>query len=219
MSMGLGNNDGDSGFDPSGSSSQPAAAPAGWYPVDGGVQRYWDGAAWTDHMAPGAGGPTSQPQPGRPEFDPGSGVPGSGFPPGIGDPHLAHRSQPGPPFGQPSRPAPGVGGAMASTADDRTMGVLCHVLSLFTGFLGPLIVWLIKRDQSPFVDHHGKQALNFCISMLIYWMIAFISLFVLIGFILLPVLFVWGIVMPIVAAASANRGELYRYPLTIPFFG
>ena len=108
--------------------------------------------------------------------------------------------------------------ALPSTADDRSMALLCHVLGIFTGFLGPLILWAGKKDQSRFVDHHGKQALNFQFSMLLYWVVAFFSIFLLVGFFLVPVLMVLGIVLPIIAAVAANKGEMYRYPLTINFF-
>ncbi|MEM9656453.1 MAG: DUF4870 domain-containing protein, partial [Actinomycetota bacterium] len=167
--------------------------------------------------AAGAPGSPGAPQaPAAPAMD-APGAPGAGFPPGVGDPQPVWGAAPAAPFGQGQPPAPG--GPIPSTSDDRTMALLCHVLGLFTGFIGPLIVWLIKKDQSRFVDHHGRQALNFQISMFILWMITFVLIFVLIGLLLIPVLLVWGIVMPIIAAVAANKGEEYRYPLTIPFLG
>jgi uncharacterized Tic20 family protein len=172
------------------------SAPAGWYPVDGGQQRYWDGAQWTEHTAPLP--PTDAPQPGGP--DPGSAADPFGAPAGAGYEPM--------PFGAP---AP----AGAITSDDRTMALLAHLLAIFVGFFGPLIIWLIKKDQSPFVDEHGKEALNFQISMFIYWIVAFISLLVLIGLVLIPILFLMQIILPIMAAVAANRGDSYRYPLTI----
>lgn len=171
------------------------SAPPGWYPVDGGAQRYWDGTRWTEHIAPG----------------PASTEPAS---PGVAPP-------PGPSAASPYEPAPVPfqGGtapvAAPVTADDRSMGLLLHLLTLVSGFLGPLIVWLIKRDQSPFIDYHGKEALNFQISLFLYWIIALLSLLVLIGLLLIPVLLVIQILFPILAAIAANRGEYYRYPLTI----
>ncbi len=116
-------------------------------------------------------------------------------------------------------PAPAVAGAPAPpgtiTADDRSMSMLIHLLSLVSGFVGPLIVWLIKRDQSAFVDYHGKEALNFQISMFIYWTGALLAMIILIGFLLIPVLLVLQILFPILAAVAANKGEYYRYPLSI----
>jgi uncharacterized Tic20 family protein len=114
-----------------------------------------------------------------------------------------------------SAPAPGLRGPV--TSDERTMGLLIHLLSLVSGFLGPLVLWLVKRDQSAYLDHHGKESLNFQISLLVYWFGSIIAMFVLIGILFIPVLVILGFVMPIVAAVAANRGDYYRYPLTIRF--
>ena len=104
----------------------------------------------------------------------------------------------------------------------------CH-LAGFSGYvitgigwiLGPLIVWLLKRSEIPSVDAHGKEALNFQISVLIYalsmLMIAFLTCG-LGGFLLIPAGFCLGvaqITLMIIAAIKAANGELYRYPLTI----
>ena len=93
--------------------------------------------------------------------------------------------------------------------------MLIHLLALVSGFIGPLVLWLVKKDESRFVDHHGKEALNFQVSMLIFWIITFVLAFVLIGFLLMPVLIVFNFLFPILAAVSANKGELYRYPFAI----
>jgi len=100
--------------------------------------------------------------------------------------------------------------------------VACH-LSALAGFvvpgighvLGPLIVWLIKRGDSPEIDAHGKKALNFQISMLIYNLVAGVLCLVLIGFALLAVLHILNVVFVILAALKAGEGQMYRYPLTI----
>ncbi|MGC4017103.1 MAG: DUF4870 domain-containing protein [Luteolibacter sp.] len=108
------------------------------------------------------------------------------------------------------------------TPDDRTMGMLCHLLGLLTNFLGPLILWLVKKDASRFVDHHGREALNLHLTRLIVIFPAVIICFVTlpfgIGFLFLPLLVLYGIfclVVEILAAIAANRGEWYRYPLVI----
>ncbi|MEO5721467.1 MAG: DUF4870 domain-containing protein [Chthoniobacterales bacterium] len=117
----------------------------------------------------------------------------------------------------------------ALNTNARTWTVLCHASSLlgffvpvFGHILGPLIIWLVKRDESAEVNEHGKESLNFQISMFIYTsalgVVTFILMFVLIGFLLLPlfaVLFLADIILVIIAALKANEGELYRYPLTI----
>jgi len=99
--------------------------------------------------------------------------------------------------------------------------MLCHLSALslyFTGLgfiLGPLIVWLVKKDDHPLIDDQGKESLNFEISMLIYYVIAGLSIFCFIGIALLPLLHILHIVFIIVASVRANNGDAYRYPLTI----
>jgi uncharacterized Tic20 family protein len=101
---------------------------------------------------------------------------------------------------------------------------LCHASALlgvffhFPGHLiGPLIVWLAKRDDSPEIDAHGKESLNFQISMLIYNVIAAVFCLVLIGFFFLAVLWVLNAVFVIVASIQASDRKFYRYPITIRF--
>jgi uncharacterized Tic20 family protein len=120
---------------------------------------------------------------------------------------------------QPLPPPPP---APATSSDIRTWCVLCHaaaLLGLFFHFLGhllgPLIVWLVKRGDSPEVDAHGKESLNFQISMLIYDAIAAILCVVLIGIPILIALWVLNTVLVIIASIQASEGKFYRYPLTI----
>jgi len=108
--------------------------------------------------------------------------------------------------------------------DQNMWAMLCHLAALagfigipFGNILGPLIVWLIKKQEYPFVDEQGKEALNFQISLTIYGVVAGILCLLLIGFILLAVIFVGGLVLVIIAAVQANKGVAYRYPLTIRF--
>jgi uncharacterized Tic20 family protein len=81
--------------------------------------------------------------------------------------------------------------------------------------VGPLIIWLSKREDSPEIDAHGKESLNFQISMLIYNAISAILCLVLIGFVFLGVLHILNIIFVIIAAVRASEGKLWRYPLTI----
>ena len=106
----------------------------------------------------------------------------------------------------------------------RTWCVLCHAAALagillhFVGhFFGPLIVWLLKRAESAEIDAHGKESVNFQISMLIYNIIAGILCIVLIGFPLLIILWILNTVFVIIASIQASEGKLYRYPLAIRF--
>ncbi|MGH7135306.1 MAG: DUF4870 domain-containing protein [Pirellulales bacterium] len=104
--------------------------------------------------------------------------------------------------------------------DARMWAMLCHLSALsmyFTGvgsIVGPLIVWLIKKDDHPLIDDQGKESLNFEISILIYTLVLAIPSFCLM-FIPIIVLAVAHVVLIIVASIRANAGEAYRYPLTI----
>jgi uncharacterized Tic20 family protein len=113
-------------------------------------------------------------------------------------------------------PAAGVPGSIPSTPDDRTMAMLCHLGGILTAFIVPLIIWLIKKDQSKFVDDQGKEALNFQITILIGYLIAALPSCFLMG---VPSLAVWiiAVVLGIMGAVAANKGEVYRYPLNIRF--
>ena len=111
-----------------------------------------------------------------------------------------------------------------TVANVRTWNILCHASALLGVFfhfpghiLGPLIVWLAKKDDSPEIDAHGKESLNFQISMLLYNAIAVVFCLVLIGFLLLPILWVLNAVFVIVASIKASDGKFYRYPMTIHF--
>jgi uncharacterized Tic20 family protein len=109
-----------------------------------------------------------------------------------------------------------------SSPSIRTWTVLCHASALI-GFvvpgaghiLAPLIVWLIKRGESSEVDAHGKEALNFQITTLIYAIVSGILCLILVGFLMLAILHVLNAVLVIIASLKASEGQLYRYPFTI----
>jgi hypothetical protein len=110
-------------------------------------------------------------------------------------------------------------GGMSS--DERMWGMLCH-LSAMTGYfsgigfvLGPLIVWLLKKDQYSFVDEQGKEALNFQITVLIAGVACLILVLLLIGVLLLWILGVVNFVMIIIAVINTNNGEHYKYPFSL----
>jgi uncharacterized Tic20 family protein len=122
-----------------------------------------------------------------------------------------------------SLPTPPPVSAPAAT-NVRTWNILCHASALLGVFLhfpghllGPLIVWLAKRDDSPEIDAHGKESLNFQISMLIYNLVAAVFCLVLIGFFFLAILWVLNAVFVIIASIQASDGKFYRYPMTIRF--
>lgn len=91
-----------------------------------------------------------------------------------------------------------------------------HLLSIVIGFISPLIFYLIKKD-SPFVQGHAREALNFHISMVIYWFASGILIIVLIGIPMMLVLGALQFILPIIAAIKASNGEPYKYPLAIRF--
>jgi uncharacterized protein len=106
----------------------------------------------------------------------------------------------------------------------RTWCAICHasaLLGVFLHFPGhiipPLIIWLLKRGDSPEIDAHGKEAVNFQLSMLIYNLVAAVFCLVLVGFVFLAVLWVLNAVFVIIAAIQASDGKFYRYPITIRF--
>jgi uncharacterized Tic20 family protein len=97
-------------------------------------------------------------------------------------------------------------------------------LSVFAGYMVPvlglvlpIILWQVKKDQLPGVDPHGKIVVNFMISMVIYSFVSFFLIFLLIGIPMLIALSIIGIVFPIIGGIKANNGEVWQYPLMIPF--
>jgi uncharacterized protein len=105
--------------------------------------------------------------------------------------------------------------------EERTWGMLAH-LSAFAGlliplgfFIGPLVIWLTRREQSPFVDDQGREALNFNISVLLAGVVCGALVFVFIGFLLIIALGIYWIIMTIVAGIKAGEGVRYRYPLIL----
>jgi uncharacterized protein len=103
------------------------------------------------------------------------------------------------------------------TQEDKTMALLSHVLTLFFGFLAPLVIWLIKKDQSLYVSEHAKESLNFQISLVIYFLVAGLLVLVLIGIVLMIILGIFAFVVVLMGTIKAANGEPYRYPLCIRF--
>jgi Uncharacterized protein conserved in bacteria len=106
---------------------------------------------------------------------------------------------------------------------ERNWAMLCH-LSAFAGFffpfggiIGPLICWLTRRDESSWVNINGKASLNFQLSMLLYMVLTIPLCFILIGIPIIMVLGTLKVVCVIIASVKAPKGELFRYPLVIPF--
>lgn len=108
------------------------------------------------------------------------------------------------------------------TDDERSIGMLIHLLSMLTGVIGVLILWLVKKDQSSFIDHHGKEALNFQLTVLLVVVASLmVGMITVIGlFLAIPLVWAVGIgafIVELMACLAANRGEWHRYPMTIRF--
>ena len=123
--------------------------------------------------------------------------------------------QPNPPFS----PGP----VSFSDSDARLWAMLTHLSALPGSFflvgsvLAPLAIWQIQKDKSAFVDYHGKESVNFQITIAIATGISLLLMFVLIGFVLIWAVGIVWLVFTIIAGIKANNGEYYRYPLTIRF--
>ena len=103
----------------------------------------------------------------------------------------------------------------------QDLAMWCHLSALVGYFfplgsiVAPLVIWLTQREEYPFVDQQGKEAVNFNLSIFLYGLVSLLLVFLLVGFILLPLLAVFHVVCTIVAAVKASQGEAFRYPLTI----
>ncbi len=112
----------------------------------------------------------------------------------------------------PVAPQPG-----SYSNEEKTLAMLAHLITFVSSFIGPLVIYLVKKDESAYVAAHAKEVLNFHLSVLIYVGIAFLSLFVLIGFVLMPALGIFVFVVTIIGAIRGYEGTMYRYPLCIRF--
>ncbi|GAA3124657.1 DUF4870 domain-containing protein [Streptosporangium carneum] len=182
-----------------------------------------DPQAYPGHTLPGYGG-QGHTQPGYPQ--PGYGQPGYGrqgqdYPPPTASPYDQD------PYGYQGSYAPlmyGAGGyghpgpyGPRPGTDDATMAMLAHLLGLLTSFIGPLVLYLAKKDESPYVRAQAAEALNFQLTLMIAYVVSWVLIFVLIGFLLIFVVWIGSLILMIMAAVAANRGENYRYPMNIRF--
>ncbi|NUO72757.1 MAG: DUF4870 domain-containing protein [Frateuria sp.] len=131
-----------------------------------------------------------------------------------------------PPPHEPVPPPEPLDTAGMPSHEERQWALFAHLSALLGGLLtstflglgcllGPLIIWLVKRETMPFVDDQAKEALNFNITVAIAAVVCGLLMFVLIGFVLLPLLGLAWLVFIIIAAIKANEGERYRYPFTL----
>ncbi|WP_144392049.1 DUF4870 domain-containing protein [Pleionea sediminis] len=107
------------------------------------------------------------------------------------------------------------------TYDEKQFAMFCHFAAFagliipFGSIIGPLVMWLMKKHESAYIDFHGREALNFNITMAIASVICIVLMFVFIGIVLFPVLLIFWLIMLIIAGVKANDGIMYRYPISI----
>lgn len=110
---------------------------------------------------------------------------------------------------------PPVDAPAGPSANDKTMGTLSHVLGIFLGPVGPLIIWLTQKDTAPWAGDEAKEALNFQITMLIGWVVCFLLTFIVIGAFLMPIVGLVSLIFSIMGAIEANKGLHYKYPFAL----
>lgn len=99
--------------------------------------------------------------------------------------------------------------------DDKNIATVTHLGGTVFSFIPALIVWILKKNDSAYIADQAKEALNFQITVLIAQFIAAILAWVLIGFILIPIIWILNVVFCIIAAIASSKGETYRYPLCL----
>jgi uncharacterized Tic20 family protein len=149
---------------------------------------------------------------------------GDPIPPPPPDPYVSPTGMPPPagaPLGTPPVPYESAGGQIETNPEAKQWGMFAHISSLlgfvipFGNFIGPLVIWLMKKDQLPFVNDQGKESMNFQITVLIAAVIAGATICIGIGFVLLPLVGIAAAIMAILAGIKANEGVAYRYPFTL----
>jgi uncharacterized protein len=102
--------------------------------------------------------------------------------------------------------------------EERTLAAVLYVISFFAPIIGPLIIWLLKKDESTFIDYHGKEYFNFFISYTVYGIVSGILVLLLVGIFMLWALGIMLFVFTIIAAVKAYEGNEYRFPLVFRVF-
>ncbi len=99
--------------------------------------------------------------------------------------------------------------------DDCNLAMLAHLLGIFTGFIGALVIWLLKKDNSTYIAQESVEALNFQLTVMIGYVVCGLLSILLIGVIAFPLLYVLNIVFSILGAIAASKGIGYRYPFAL----
>lgn len=103
-----------------------------------------------------------------------------------------------------------------TSKEARNMAMLCHLLGI-VGFFAPLVIWLIEKDKHRFVREHGRAAMNYQVSLMIYYAASSVLCIVFIGLVLLPLLTILHVILAIIGAVKASKGKPWQYPIAISF--
>ena len=103
--------------------------------------------------------------------------------------------------------------ATTPTSDEKTLAILAHILTFISSFIAPLIIYLVKKDNSAYVAEHAKESLNFQITMFILYIISVVLMLLLIGFLLILLLSIANIILVLIATIKASENKMYRYPI------
>ncbi|MFO0703137.1 MAG: DUF4870 domain-containing protein [Patescibacteria group bacterium] len=124
---------------------------------------------------------------------------------------------------QTQQPVQNTAPATNNAFDEKQFALFIH-LSTFVGLivpfgniLAPLVLWTMKRKESEYIDYHGKEAVNFNISIYIWLFISIIAIILIVGLFMILGLFLASVILPIIAGIAAHNGERYRYPFTFRF--
>jgi uncharacterized Tic20 family protein len=98
------------------------------------------------------------------------------------------------------------------SSDERTLAILSHILTVVSSFLAPLIIYLVKKDESAYVAEHAKESLNFQITMFILYIVSCILVLLLVGILLIWLLSIVNLALVIIATIKASENKMYRYP-------
>jgi len=103
------------------------------------------------------------------------------------------------------------------TSDEKTLGMLAHILTIVASFIAPLVIYILKKDESSFVTAHAKESLNFQLTVIIAYFISWILVVILIGIPLLILVGLGSLVLVIIATIRVSEGKMYKYPFCIRF--
>jgi len=103
------------------------------------------------------------------------------------------------------------------TSDEKTLGMLAHILTIVASFIAPLVIYILKKDESSFVTAHAKESLNFQLTVIIAYFISWILVFILIGIPLLILVGLGSLILVIIATIRVSEGKMYKYPFCIRF--